>query len=314
MLEKLHHCPLTIHSSAPIHQRIAQLSPLSVLPFSDALKQDLGLEYVLTSSKSCVHRRYPKGVTAPMFFSLVKNLYEKHSRSLKPVGLSQNVKIPLIMHVIWFGKPLPKKYAKWHHEWKKQHKGWKVICWTEALLKKHFPQGLYNQKMFEQARKANNFAKMSDVARYEILHRYGGLYLDFDIQNFKEITPLHYAYDFYAGLEEVHNEMELGNAIIGCKKGHPIIQYCIEKIKHYTIHKPDMRLWDTPNAHRYEVNHTLITTGPVLLTHAVWHKSKDDALKNIVFPSLYFYCTSNIHEASICKHYFCDTWVDDIRN
>lgn len=315
MLEKIEHCSLSIHNLSPIHQRIETNSQhLVTVPFAQAVTCDPGLEHVLTSSQPSVHRRYPKGVMAPQFFSLVKRLYEKNIGLLnRSYSLRQAPKIPLTMHVIWFGKPLPTKYARWHHEWKKKHPEWRVICWTEELLHKEFPNGLYNQAMFEQAHSVRNYAKMSDVARYEILYKFGGLYLDFDIKNFKEVTPLHYAYDFYAGLEEVHKEMELGNAVIGSCSGHPIIKYCIDQIEYYTTHDPDMSLWDTPNKHRYEVNHTLVTTGPVLLTHAVWHKAKDNAFTNIVFPSLYFYCTSKVHEASIGKHYFCDTWVSDIR-
>jgi hypothetical protein len=285
-----------------------QKRKFSLPPFKDIIITDPGYENIKNQGYC---RRLPVNVSPSMFLEYVEILYE-YARELIAQKKTIKSPIPKIMHYIWFGPAMPILYQKWQKEWKKQHSEWKIICWTEDLIKREFPNGLYNQTTFNYAKLFKNYAKMSDVLRYEILYRFGGLYIDSDTINFENIENLHNSFDFYTGLEEIHYEVELGNGIIGSQKDHPILKYCMEKIKEYETVAPDLSLWDSSNWVIAEVNDTLITTGPVMFTHAFWFQSNKNNNRDVVLPSQFFYPCSKIQLISYSKHLYFDSWIDEL--
>lgn len=83
-------------------------------------------------------------------------------------------KIPKIVHRIWFGdNPIPDKYNKWWKAWQRQLVDYEFITWTDKDIEK-LPL------ICDKINEARNYAEKSDVARYEIIRIYGGIYLDCD--------------------------------------------------------------------------------------------------------------------------------------
>jgi mannosyltransferase OCH1-like enzyme len=82
-------------------------------------------------------------------------------------------RIPRTIHQIWFG-PNPRP-QQWMSTWRERHPGWSYQLWTEETL----PQ-LANQRLFETL--GSLWHGKADLARYEILHRYGGVYIDADAE------------------------------------------------------------------------------------------------------------------------------------
>lgn len=131
--------------------------------------------------------------------------------------------IPKVIHQIWFGdKSL--RPASLMDSWRTLHPGWKYILWTESNL---FP--LANQFQFDLA--STNYPAKSDIARYEILYRYGGFYLDADSLCLKSITPLCSIDSIVAAREGAPNLPNLvANGTIGCTSSHPVMRSLIESI------------------------------------------------------------------------------------
>ena len=98
-------------------------------------------------------------------------------------------------------------------------------------------------------KKAENKAEQSDILRYEILYRYGGLYVDVDFKCLKPHDSLLNHCDFYVGLEAKlpkNKHPAIGNAIIASVPGHPIFKECLEGIsKEETLGDPDTIQWVT---------------------------------------------------------------------
>lgn len=91
-------------------------------------------------------------------------------------------KFPKIIHQIWLGdKKMPRQFSSYMESWKRFHPKWKYILWTDT----DFP--LINTNVFNQT---DNFGIKSDVLRYEILYKFGGLYVDLDFECFKPLDPL----------------------------------------------------------------------------------------------------------------------------
>jgi hypothetical protein len=136
-------------------------------------------------------------------------------------------RIPKIIHQIWLGSPVPRKYFTWMRTWAELH-GWEYMLWTneeaEAFL-------LYNQDLYIQS---SNFGEKSDVLRLELLLHYGGIYVDIDFEcvNSSVLDELNRSFDFYVGFEPVdHGTMngtyKICNAIIAATAHHPIIKNLI---------------------------------------------------------------------------------------
>lgn len=106
------------------------------------------------------------------------------------------LRIPKIFHRIWVGeKPMPDEFVEFGRSWRELHPGWVMIEWNrpEQL------QPLVNASHIGEAR---NAAQLSDVLRYEVLHRFGGVYLDTDFICQKNIEPLLQDADFVGAGEK----------------------------------------------------------------------------------------------------------------
>lgn len=202
-----------------------------------------------------------------------RSLYEKNRwDKLSP---SKTVRIPKIIHQIWLGSQLPEKFAILAATWPAHHPDWQYKLWTDADIA---DLKLENQEAYDRA---INYAERSDIARYEILYRFGGLYVDTDCECFQPFDELHYYYDFYAGLEFPCMALFLRpiivpNALIASIPGHPIMRGMIDTIMTQKI-KP-------------ELQHDIVAkTGPLLFSDVVMKYADQAPLRDIIFPASFFY-------------------------
>jgi len=199
-----------------------------------------------------------------------RDLYNKNNLSVKMN--KGNKKIPKIIHQIWLGSPLPKKYDAWVRSWEKNHPGWKYVLWTDKEIEEF---ELANRKLYHST---SNYGEKSDIARYEILYRFGGVYVDTDLESLMPLDVLHENYEFYTGISHLDGGVLcLANGIIGSVAGHPILKECIETIKL-----------------KWHLKMIIEITGPVHFTQSfcdVVEKMKGTlAYKNIIaLPATYFY-------------------------
>jgi len=91
--------------------------------------------------------------------------------------------------------------------------------WTEHNL----PE-LINQRYLKHCK---TYSEMSDLIRYELLFKYGGIYLDCDFENFKPIDTLINGLDLFASTE---NEKHICGGFIGSTTRHPEIKKIINAI------------------------------------------------------------------------------------
>lgn len=124
--------------------------------------------------------------------------------------------IPKIFHRVWLGgKPMPFHFTKWGESWMKLHPNWMMKLWTEKECGK-----LNNRDIFP---KCTSLAQRSDIARYEILYREGGVYLDTDMECLKNIDMLVNGVDFFVCWQRPDLNI-YSNAIFGASKGHKLLQ------------------------------------------------------------------------------------------
>ena len=152
------------------------------------------------------------------------NLVNRQFEKLRKTLISIKPLIPKIIHQIWLGGELPNKYIPLQQTWLKQHPGWEYKLWTDKEVEEF---GLENKILYDATK---NFGEKSDIVRYEVLNKFGGLYVDCDFECLQPFDILHYYCDFYAGLGYGTNPIVLCG-LFGCTPHHPILKACIKTMK-----------------------------------------------------------------------------------
>jgi len=249
-----------------------ELYPISVLRAYSYIDPWVYVDF----AESMQITRYPKAVpaTQPLvgidgvtLLNFFKTLFEKNN--LSRVVPEQEAKIPKIIHQIWLGSPVPPVLKRYMNTWIKYHIGreWQYKLWTEEDIAQFT---LYNQKFYDES---SNYGVKSDIARWEILYRIGGVYVDTDFECFRPLDILNYTYDFYIALQPLDTLfVQLGIGLVGTAPGHPIVKHCIETIK------DDWQKKGAPQK-----------TGPVHFTRSFYYAADREGYRDIAFPASYFY-------------------------
>lgn len=131
--------------------------------------------------------------------------------------------IPTQFHSIWVGGPMPAHLREYVATWTAVHPSWTHRIWREEDLR-----WLQNQDLFDFAEAYTTSVGQfrSDVARYEILHRFGGVYVDADFEALAPIDELLMGVDCFAAWET--DNVWVGNAILGSVPEHPFLADLID--------------------------------------------------------------------------------------
>ena len=219
-------------------------------------------------------RYIEKNADSDQYWLGIKNLYTTHA--VQDLKYAYAPRIPKIIHQIWLGSSFPEKYIYFQSTWKLFHPDWEYRLWTEAEIEAF---GLTNKAAYDES---TNWGQKSDIARYEILYRMGGLYVDTDFECLNSFDILHHCFDFYTGTgfgPSFHAYMGL----IGAAPGNKIIKQCIDTINIHATHNADPML------------NILFTTGPYLFTGSIKKLLGDPDLgRCVVFPVNYFYPLPNL--------------------
>lgn len=140
--------------------------------------------------------------------------------SFNRVPADAEITIPQTIHHIWIGGELiPDHLASYRNSWAERHPRWDMKLWTEENLPR-----LVNQELFERA---STPAQKSHIARYEILHREGGVYVDFDMECLRPIDDLLYGIPGFAAAED---DDAVGIAVLGARAGDSLLSQVIDKL------------------------------------------------------------------------------------
>lgn len=153
-------------------------------------------------------------------------------------------KIPKLIHLVWVGTPRPRKYDFLVNEIKRINDDYKVIEWNDDNI--NFQ--LINQELFENCK---NLGSKSDILRFELLYKYGGIYIDYDFLQIKKFDDI-LDCDFFAGAaEDAHNEV--WNSIVGSISGSQVALKFLEGLR------------GTKPIEKHQIDRVMNETGPYYL-------------------------------------------------
>lgn len=143
------------------------------------------------------------------------------------------VRIPPTIHRVWLGgKPIPEEHERFGGTFAHHHPDWEMKLWTDEDL----PQLEIGTRERERARTQSELA---NLVRYEVLHRYGGVYVDTDVECKRCLIPLLRGIDAFAALEVPGG---IGTAILGSIAGHPVYAHATRLARQTLgtgVHSPD---------------------------------------------------------------------------
>ena len=207
--------------------------------------------------------------------------------------------IPKTIHYCWFGKNRkPYRIRKCIKSWSKHCPQFEIVEWTEdnydLSLTPQYVQDAYKEK---------KWAFVADYVRLDVLTKYGGIYLDTDIELLDSLEPFLKNKSF-SGTED---GKYVSAGIMGCEKADPLFCEFKDYYKTLSFYNED----GTVN----------ITTIVVMLTNLCIEKGyvPENKLQNIngfvIYPSDYFYPLS-VEDAimrrtanTVAIHWFAGSWV-----
>lgn len=210
--------------------------------------------------------------------------------------------IPKIIHYCWFGRnPLPELAQKCIASWKKYLPDYEIKEWNED----NFDVNIIPYTAEAYAMK--KYAFVSDYARFWILHKYGGIYFDTDVEVIRPIDDI-IARGNFMGFETDPNPAkgDASNASVNPGLG------IIEKMMHY---------YDGQH-----FVHAAVMKNQITVVHIATKVLRDNGLKNVagiqevagcyIYPAEYFcpinVTTGRIHVEKNTRtiHHYAGTWVD----
>lgn len=122
--------------------------------------------------------------------------------------------IPKKIHCFWFsGDKKPESVIKCMDSWRRACPDYELIEWNSSNY------DISKNRYFRQAYEMRKWAFASDYARLDVINRYGGFYLDLDVELYSSLDPLR-KHDFVIGFGPYR---EIEAAAFGAKAGNELI-------------------------------------------------------------------------------------------
>lgn len=210
--------------------------------------------------------------------------------------------IPKLIHYCWFGKkPHDNEMIHCMNSWKEKLTDYEIIEWNEDNF------DINTNNFVKEAYENEKYAFVSDYVRLYALYKYGGVYLDTDVEILKALDDF-LNFEAFLGFED---EKSISTAIIGSSKENIWVKELLEYYEGKNFIKEDGSLDTTTNVeilsrilkekYNIELNNKLQKL-PGLLT---------------IYPREYF-CPKDfntgkllISENTFAIHHFNGSWLDE---
>lgn len=135
--------------------------------------------------------------------------------------------IPKVIHYCWFGNgKIPEKDQRCIESWKKYCPDYEIKFWNETNY------DVTKNQYMKEAYDAKKWGFVSDYARLDIIYRYGGVYLDTDVEMIKNFDEL-LSNKAFMGFEK--SRCVASGLGFGAEKGSKVIRYLMEWYEKHTF-------------------------------------------------------------------------------
>lgn len=122
--------------------------------------------------------------------------------------------IPRVIHRIWLGSDLPEALSGAANQWRAYFPDYEMKLWDDrSLTQLGMPRHWFS---------AQTYAERSDIARYELLWRFGGIYTDCDVTPLRDFRYLWDDSDRFIAFRE--SEDLVWNGLVAAAPRHPALK------------------------------------------------------------------------------------------
>lgn len=206
--------------------------------------------------------------------------------------------IPKTIHYCWFGgKPLPSLAEKCLKSWAKYCPDYQIKRWDET----NFDVNIC--RYVKEAYEARKYAFVTDFVRLWVLVKFGGIYMDTDVEVLKSLDPI-LQYHAVSGFED---EFSIPTGLMASEKGFALFSEFLNEYKDISFILPN-GTYDTI-ANVVRITNTCVKYGLI----------RNNTLQEIrgfmIFPKEYFcpkeYATGkiNITPNTLTIHHYMSSWI-----
>ena len=234
-------------------------------------------------------------------YSFVRELVHHYSLPINRAK-TEPLKIPRRIHYCWFGgTSIPDEFKMYIDTWGKLCPDYEIIRWDESNYdyKK-------NEYMYEAYRQ-KKWGFVPDFARLDIIYRYGGIYLDTDVELIRNIDDL-LCDDAFCGFE---SRRFVANGLgFGAVAGFPLMQQQMEIYNSLSFINKDGSL-NLKAAPQYQTEFFcslgLSQNGTLQNIHGMTIYPQDVLAPLNAGSGIY-----NLTENTYSIHHYSATWQDDM--
>lgn len=210
--------------------------------------------------------------------------------------------IPKIIHFIWVGdKEIPEDVKKCIESWKKFAPDYKILKHGNEILEE------ISNTYVSEALSCKKYAFVSDYLRLYVLEKFGGIYLDTDVELTAPINNF-LKNDFFLGYEIYDNRINVMTGLIGCVKHHKYIKDLLSEYDKLSFIRSDGTLDETPNPQRFAKYFKMCFDGTKADKGISIRKLGDNAK---IYPYWYF-CAPVDNKKNYAIHHFAGSWLQDV--
>lgn len=124
--------------------------------------------------------------------------------------------IPKIIHACWFGNAeMPQEQKEYIEGWRKLHPDYEIKIWDDEAFKEYLDDSLFVREAIQKKK----YGFFSDYFRFTVLYKFGGIYVDTDVEMFKNLDEFLNCKMFMGFIFD----SSIGTALFGTEKGNPLM-------------------------------------------------------------------------------------------
>jgi hypothetical protein len=128
-------------------------------------------------------------------------------------------------HRIWFDEPERPEFAAWRDRLAELHPGWKIRTWGKSSEVRDMITDPALRAAWDRLITSDPFGRIPDIARYLILWKFGGVYIDTDFEPLRPMDDLLEDPRPFAGWE---NDRTMCTALLAAPREHPAIRVLLD--------------------------------------------------------------------------------------
>ena len=222
----------------------------------------------------------------------------------KGYRMENEPQIPKIIHYIWFGgKSIPDKFKVYMESWSRFCPDYEIKEWNESNY------DVEAHPFMRETMRQGRPGFTADYARFDIIYRYGGIYLDVDVELLRNLDELLYNRGFCSF--HFHDSVNLGHGF-GAAKGHSIIKKLRDSYDNISFDERDE--YGIPIVSPIYQTETLVKCGLIL-------NGQFQTIENMaIYPAVYFDAISRrtdrsfITENTFAIHHYAGSWLTEAEN